>query len=154
EEPRGRLELVQPFLDEHAVGAQVDVLALLEDLADEPADFGIDHRFAAADADDGGAAFVDGGEAFLNGQLLLDGRFVFADAATAGAGEVASVERLEHEDEGKPLLAGDLFLGDVADHRGGEAEGKTHRSLLRSEDAFRKDRNSTKPVFMPGGIYD
>ena len=68
-----RPELVQPLLDEHAVGAEVDVLAALEDAADQLADLRIDHRLAAADADDRRAALVHRGQALLDGELLLDG---------------------------------------------------------------------------------
>ena len=66
EEAAGRPELVQPLLDEHAVGAEVDVLAAFEDAAHQLADLRIDQRLAAADADDRGARFVDGGQALLD----------------------------------------------------------------------------------------
>ncbi len=66
EEAAGGPEFVQAFLNEHAVGAEVDVLAALEDAAHQLADLGIDQRLAAADADDRGARFVDGCQALLD----------------------------------------------------------------------------------------
>ena len=59
-------------------------------------------------------------------ELLLDGRFVFANAAAAGAGEVAGVQRLEHQHQREALLAPELLLDHVAGHVGGQAEGETH----------------------------
>src|SRR5208282_4873895 len=70
EKTTGRPELVQTLLDEHAVGAKVDVLALSEDLADQPADLRVDHGLAAADADDGGSAFVHRLQAFGDAQFV------------------------------------------------------------------------------------
>ena len=98
------LEFVQPLLDEHAVGAEVDVLARSRISRDQLADLGIDHRLAAADADHRRAALVDRGQALFERQLLLDGGLVLADAAAAGAGQVAGVQRLEHQHEREALV--------------------------------------------------
>ena len=117
---------MQPLLHEHAVGAQVDVLAAAENAAHQLAELRIDHRLAAADADDRGAAFVDRVEALLDGQLFLDGLRVFANAAAAGAGQIAGMQRFEHEHERKALRARQLFPGDVAGHGGRQGEGETH----------------------------
>ena len=109
-----RLELVDLLADEHAVGAEVDDLLALEDLGRQLADAGVDHRLAAADRDDRGAALVDGVEALLDRELLLDRRLVLADPPAAGAGQVAGVERFEHQDHREPLGPRQLLLGDVA----------------------------------------
>src|SRR5207244_8766458 len=49
-----RAEFRQLFLDEHAIGAQVNMLASLEDAAHEPANLRVDNRLAAADRKSGG----------------------------------------------------------------------------------------------------
>src|SRR5262249_20883417 len=121
-------KLVQALRDEHAVGAEVDVLAALEDAFDGGADLGVDHRLAAADADDGGAGLVDGGEALGEGELFLDGLRVFADAAAAGAGEVAGVQRLQHQHQREALLALDRLARHVRRHVRRQAERETHDS--------------------------
>ena len=52
----------------------------------------------------GAPRLVDGGQAFLDAELFLDGRLVFADAAAAGAGQVAGVQRLEHQHQRETLV--------------------------------------------------
>ncbi len=103
EEAVGRPEAGQLLADEHAVGTQVDVLLALEDLGHQLFDRGIDHRLAAADADDRRAALVDRRQALLDGQLVLDRRGVLANPPAAGAGQVAGVQGLEHQHQRKPL---------------------------------------------------
>ena len=122
----GRLELVELLADEHPVGAEEDDLLPLQDLGDQLADAGVDHRLAAADRDDRGAALVDGVEAFLDRELLLDRRFVLADPAAAGAGQVAGVQRLEHQDHREPLGPRQLLLDDVAGDPGRHLQRESH----------------------------
>jgi len=90
--------------------------AAFKDVPDQPADFGIDHRLATADADDRRAAFIDRIETFLDAQLLLDALGVFTNPSAARARQVAGVKRLEHENQGEALLPGDFFLDDVCRH--------------------------------------
>ena len=97
---------MKPFFDEHSISAQVDVLAFLEDVTHQLADLRIDHRLAAANAHDWGAAFIDGGKALLDTQFFFNGLGIFSNPAASGAGQIASVQRLEHENEGKSLFAG------------------------------------------------
>src|SRR5262249_20752615 len=120
EEATGRPEFSELLLDEHAVGAQVNVLASLQNAADQPADFRINHRLAAADTHDRRAALIHRGENFLDAQFLLNGFRVFANPPAASAGEIASVQRLQHEHEWETLFASDFLLGDVAGHRRGQ----------------------------------
>ena len=129
EEPRRRLEFVQLLFNEHAVGTQVDVLAALEYFADELADFRIDHRFAAAQADDGSTAFIDGLQAFRHAQLLLDGGLVFANAAATGTRQVTGVQRFEHHYEWKFVDTSNALAGDVLGHACGQGQRKSHFSL-------------------------
>ena len=80
EEGPARLEAIDLLADEHPVRAQDDDLLPLLDLRHELADSRIDRRFAPADRDDRRPALVDRGEALVDGELLLDRRFVFPDA--------------------------------------------------------------------------
>ena len=121
---------MQVLLNKHAVRAQVDVLAASQDAADEAADFRINQRFAAANADNWRTALIDRGEALLDAEFLLDGLGIFADPAAAGTRQVAGVQRFKHQHQRKALLPGQLLACDVADHRGGEGERKTHANLL------------------------
>ena len=111
---------------EDAVGAEVNVLAAFENAGCEFADAGIDQRLAAANADDRRAGLVDRGQALLDRELVLDRLLVLANAPAAGAGEIAGVQRLEHEHERIALLPRDFLLGDIAGHVERQTQGKTH----------------------------
>src|SRR5436190_1580349 len=126
EEPRCGPEEVQLLRNEHAVGAEIDVFAAFEDAMHELADLRVDQRLAAADAHDGCAGFIDGVEALLDRQFLLDRALVFADAAAPGTREIAGVERLQHQYEWEARIALEFLLDHVACHIGGQAEWKTH----------------------------
>ena len=62
----------------------------------------------------GRAAFVDGLEALLGRQVLLQDVGGVLDLAAAGAGEIAAEERLEHQHERISLAPGELLPQDVA----------------------------------------
>ncbi len=98
-----RREVGELLADEHPVGAEDDDLLPLLNLGHQLADARVDHRLATADRDDGRTALVDGGQAFVDRQLLLDRRFVFANSPAAGARQVAGVQRFEHENHGELL---------------------------------------------------
>ena len=66
-EPAGGSELVEAFLNEHAVGAEVNILAAFENAAHQGTDLRIDQRLAAADTDDGRTRLIDGLEALCYG---------------------------------------------------------------------------------------
>src|SRR5262249_11185280 len=90
------------------------------------ADLGVDHRLPATDADDGRAAFIDRRQAFGNAQSFLDRLDVLADASTARAGEIAGMERLEHQYEWKSLDAFPFLASHVDRHVRGQRKGETH----------------------------
>ena len=102
------------------------MLAAFEDAVDEFADLWVDQGLAAADAHDRRAGLIDGGEAFLDRELLLDGVLVFADATAPGAGEIACVEGFQHHHEREARRALDFLLEHVACHIGGQAERESH----------------------------
>ena len=66
-------------------------------------------------------------QTLFDGQSAVHRLGVFPDAAAARAGEVAGVQRLEHQDQRKDLLTGQLLPQQVSGHRASEREGKSHR---------------------------
>ena len=98
----------------------------LEDLGDQLADVRVDQRLAAADADDRRAALVDRGQALLDRQLLLDRRLVLANPAAAGAGQVAGVQRLEHQHQREPLRSAPASSWRCSRPSAWSGEGKSH----------------------------
>ena len=73
---------------------------------------------------------LDGLKTLADAELVFDGLRIFADAAAAGAGEVAGVQRLKHQHQREAPGARQLVPGDVARHGGGECQGETHGHLL------------------------
>src|ERR1039457_2202491 len=98
-----RLEFLQTLLDEHAVGAEIDVPVALQDARRQIADRRIHHGLAAANRDHRRAAFIDRQKALLERHPLGDGGFVLANAPAARARQVAGVQRLEHQHDRKTL---------------------------------------------------
>src|SRR6266540_4337451 len=96
---------------------QVDVFLPLDELDHQLVDVGVHQRLAPGDAHDGSAALLHGLDALLDRQVLLEDLRGVLDLAAAGAGEVASEKRLEHEDQGVPLPAAELLLDHVARDR-------------------------------------
>ena len=150
-------EFGQLLADEHAVGAEDDDFLPLLDLGHELADARIDHRLAAADRDDRRTALVDGGQAFLDRQLLLDRRFVFADSPAAGARQVAGVQRLEHENHGEFLGSRQSLASDIAGDAAGHRQRKKHEAGppgIRQRDCPERCRDGRCPPTigtMPAG---
>ncbi|MEI9999581.1 MAG: hypothetical protein WDO13_10655 [Verrucomicrobiota bacterium] len=79
------------------VRAEINVLLARDQALDDFPDLGMDERLTAGDADHRRAAFLDGVEALLRAQALLEDVLRVLDLAAAGAGEVALKEGLEHE---------------------------------------------------------
>jgi len=73
----------------------------------------VDQRLAAGDRHHGRAALVDGVEAFLDRQPLVEDRIRIIDLAAAEAGEVAAEQRLEHQHERIALAAEQLLLEQI-----------------------------------------
>ncbi len=101
----GERDLGQRPFQQHGVGAEIDVLAAPHQFCEEFEDRGIDEGLPAGNGDHRGAAFLHRAQAFLQGQGLLQGVMVFLDAAATGAGEIALVGGLQHQDQGKLILA-------------------------------------------------
>jgi hypothetical protein len=99
-----RTKFVETLLDEHAVGAKVDVLISLKDPGYQLADLRIHHRLAAADGNHGRATFIHRRQALFHRDALCDGRLVLANTPASGARQIASVQRLEHQHDREALV--------------------------------------------------
>jgi hypothetical protein len=84
-------------------------------------EFGINHGLAAAKRNDWGAAIIYRFQAFFDRQHFVDGGFVFANAATAGASKIAGMQRFEHHHQRVLLCAAHLLIGQIPGHAGGQA---------------------------------
>ena len=124
----GRREQVELLLEQDGVGAEIDVLPPLHELGHQSVDVGVHERLAARNAHDGRPALFHGLETGLDRQVLLEDLGRVLDLAAAGAGEVASEEGLEHQDERVALPATQLLLEDVA--RDGVHLGNRHAHLV------------------------
>ena len=108
-----RCEKVDFFLEQKGVGAEVDVFFAFDEAFDDFFDVGVEEGFAAGDGDHGGAAFIDGIEALLGGEVLFEDVGGVLDFAAAGAGEVASEEGFEHEDKGVVFVSASFLFQDI-----------------------------------------
>ncbi len=112
-----RLEEVNLFFQQQAVGAEVDVLLARDQAFDDLDDARVHERLAAGDADHRGAALVDRVKALLRREFLFEDVAGILDLAAAGAGEVAAHQRLKHQDDREVLAALELLADDVGRNR-------------------------------------
>jgi len=117
---------VHVLVQQQAVRAEVDVALALDDLLDELRELGIDRGLAAADRDDGSTRALDGVDALTNREPVLELPRVALDRAT-DAGEVAGVERLEHQDERVALVAPDRVANRVLDRVRHDVDRESHQ---------------------------
>jgi hypothetical protein len=113
----GRLEEVEFALEEKRVGAKINILFAFHEAGHDLVDLIVDERLAARDADHGRAAFLDGVEALLRGQALIENVVGILDLAATGAGKIAAEERFEHQHEGVTLAPPELLGDDVRCNR-------------------------------------
>ena len=118
--------LVQGFFQQQGIGAEIDVLAPLQYPIDKVEDMRVKERFAAGDGDNRGRAFINRVQAFFQGHHLLDGVGVLADAAAAGAGQIAEMGWFKHQHQ-RVFVNLIHFVGnDVFGEIVIETQGKTH----------------------------
>lgn len=96
------------------------MLVALQQPGDQRPDLGVEQGLASADRYDRRAALIYRAQALRQSELLRDRGFVLADPAAAGAGQVAGVQRFQHEHQRKPL----------ADHRVGIHMRAGRRSVV------------------------
>ena len=109
-------------------------------------DLVMQERLAAGNDDDRRAAFVDGLEAFLDAQPLVQDRVRIVDLAAPGAGEVAAEQRFQHQDERVALDTAQVAtqnIGADADHlvqRDGHGESLSKAAINRGRGCRRAAR--------------
>src|ERR1035437_7375694 len=116
------LEFVEALLDEHAVGAEVDVAVALQNPRHQFADLRIHHRLAAANRDHRPPALIHRQQALFERHPLGDGALVLADPAAAGTGQVAGVQGLQHQHDGETLVDHGMRLALLAGFGGQDTE--------------------------------
>src|SRR5205823_2622524 len=90
---------------------------------------------------------IDAGETLLDAEPFLDRLAVLANPAATGAGQVAGVQRFEHQHQREALLAVDLLLDDVAGHGGRQAQRKSHECLLNFSPRPRSGGEGSKNIY-------
>ena len=109
EQPRFQL-----LLQQNGVGAEVDVLLPFDEGLRQLPDVRVHQRLPPGNAHDRRSALVDGAQALLQRQVLLDDLRRVLDLPAAGAGKVATEERLQHEHQRVPLPALEFLAHNVA----------------------------------------
>src|SRR6516165_2721892 len=87
------------FLEQQSVGAEVNEFLLRRNALDNLVDLAVQQRFATRDHHHWSTTFIDGREALVDAQALIEDRVRVVDLVATGAGEVATEERLEHQNE-------------------------------------------------------
>src|SRR5271166_2785431 len=87
------------LLQQQSVGAEVNEFLLRRNALDNLVDLPMQQRFAPCYHHHRCTAFVDGPEAFIDAEALIEDRVRIVDLSATSAGEVATEERLEHQDE-------------------------------------------------------
>jgi hypothetical protein len=100
------LEQVQLFLEEQGIRTQVDVLTPPYESGYNFIDLGVKKRLSARDGHRRRAALIRCPEALLRGQILLQDVGRVLDLPASGAGQIATEERLQHQDQGITASAG------------------------------------------------
>ena len=101
-----RLEQLQLFFEKQRIGAQRDEFLARHDAFDDLADLFVDERLAARNGDHRRAALVDGVEAFLDRQALVEDGVRIIDLTATSAGEIAAEQRLQHQHQRIALTPG------------------------------------------------
>ncbi len=104
----------------------------------------VNQRFAAADRDHRRIALLRRPEAILQAHHILQRCGVFANPPATGAGQVASVQRLELKHRGELLRATQLMPDHVGRNFRGEREGKSHKSEDSNKTRWRVNRSPRK----------
>ncbi len=108
--------IVDFLLEQQGVGADGHEFAAPEGALDDLGQFLVEQRLAAGDHHDRRAAFLDRPETFVDRQALVQDLVGIIDLAAAGAGEIATEQGLEHENERIALAPRKM----LADHIGAD----------------------------------
>ena len=133
----GVLKEVEFAFEEKGVGAEIDVFFAGDESLDDFIDLGMDEGFAAGDGNHGGTALVRGRPALFRSEAFAENVIRVLDFAAPGAGEVATEEGLEHENERVAFVSAQFLPENVRGDRPCLANGNWHK---RSEKATNPDR--------------
>jgi hypothetical protein len=86
-------------------------------------------RFAARDHDHWSTTFIDGREAFIDAQALIEDGVRVVDLSATGAGEVATEKRLEHQDERIPPDTPQMLPDNIGSYSDRLVQRNGHRAL-------------------------
>ncbi len=114
------------FAHEHAVGADINDAALRQEAGDQFLELGVNQRFAAADRHHRRVAFLRGLQAILQAHHVLEVGGILADAPTAGAGQIAGVERFKLQHQRKLRRAEQFVFNYVPGDLRRQREGESH----------------------------
>ena len=96
-------ELIERFAQKEPVGAEVDPAALIDEPPDDLGYLRMEEGFPPGDGDHRGAGDLGGVQGLIHRHPEVHHIPVLPDPAAADAAEVASLKRLEHEDDGEEL---------------------------------------------------
>jgi len=106
-------ELVHLLVQEQAVRAHDDIALLCDEACNDLGHVTMDKGFAAGDRHDGCTAFNGRAQAIFNRKTLVEDRCRIIDLAATGASQIATKERLKHQDEWVTFPPHELLLHDV-----------------------------------------
>src|SRR6516225_2108793 len=115
EEQIGRgLEQIELLLQKQRIGAERNEFLALDQTAHDLADLLVDQRFPAGNGDHRRAALIGGIPTFLRRHAAIEDRVRIVDLAATGASEVATEQRLQHQNKRVALPAKQSLLDQIA----------------------------------------
>src|ERR1700704_3944317 len=104
---------MQLLLQEQRIRAQRDEFLFRDQAFHDFADLAMDQWLAAGNRNHGRAAFVNRIEALLDREPAIENGIRIVDLAATDAGEVATKQRLEHQNERIAFAPQQLLLEDI-----------------------------------------
>src|SRR5262245_19403071 len=105
---------MQLLLQQQGVRAKRNELLLGDETPDDIADLAVDQRLAAGDGHHRRAALVSGIEALFDGEPPIENWIGIVDLAATDASQIATKQRLQHEDKWITFAPQELLLEDVS----------------------------------------
>ena len=113
----GGLILIELALEQNRIGTEIDIAFLGDEALDDLGHIGMDQRLAAGNTDDRCAAFLGCRPTLFGCQTLIEDVVGVLDLAASGAGQIATEERFQHEDQGISLHPFEFLGEDIAGNR-------------------------------------
>jgi len=126
----GRVELVELLLQQEAVGAEVDEPSVGDDGPYDVVDLSVQEGLASRNRHNRRVGRAHRCETLVDAQAPINDVAILAHAATAGAGEIAGLERLEHRHQRKAAATLGKMPYQVTSDGQVELERAAHDSLL------------------------